>query len=97
MPRGRFSAFPENAKQPAEQRIPTLGLVGPTAVGRLRLGGLPDYATFTHAIPLVPWPGLLARLLTIAILGFSVGAALSGWWWLLQERRAAGSTARVTG
>ncbi|SHN27590.1 hypothetical protein [Cryptosporangium aurantiacum] len=51
------------------------------------LGGLPDYETFAHAVPPVPWPGLVARLLTVAVLGFSVGAALSGWWWLLHARR----------
>ncbi|GAA3393444.1 hypothetical protein [Cryptosporangium minutisporangium] len=51
------------------------------------LGGLPDYATFAHAVPPVPWPGLIARLLAVMVLGFSVGAALSGWWWLLHARR----------
>jgi len=60
------------------------------------LGGLPDYETFTHAVPPVPWPGLLARLLTTAVLGFSVGAALSGWWWLWRDRRTATADAGAT-
>ncbi|EXG80261.1 hypothetical protein [Cryptosporangium arvum] len=61
------------------------------------LGGLPDYETFAHAVPAVPWPGPVARLLTTALLGFSLGAALSGWWWLLQARRDARSAPAANG
>lgn len=61
------------------------------------LGGLPDYPTFAHAVPPVPWPGVVARLLATAVLGFGLGAALSGWWWLLQDRRAARTAALAAG
>ncbi|MFI5955017.1 hypothetical protein [Cryptosporangium sp. NPDC051539] len=57
------------------------------------LGGLPDYDVFAHAVAPVPWPGPVARVLAVLVLGGSVGAALSAWWWLLRARRAAAARA----